>query len=76
MCLDVYPASKLYLLFNKLLDSPFPLEAQDKGDTSLLPRMLNHREIDMRDRSVSDTVHTNKTIDLFKKYLSKVKPQK
>jgi hypothetical protein len=52
MCLDCYPASKLYLLFNKLLDTPFPLEKTDKGDLSLLPRMLSHQEVDMRDKRV------------------------
>lgn len=76
MCIDTYPSSKLYLLFSRLLDAPFPLEAQDKGDLSLLPRMLSSREVDTREKRLLNQSTPNKTVELFGRYLAKLKPPK
>jgi hypothetical protein len=76
MCLDMYPATKLYFLFNKLMNAPFPLEPESKGDMTLLPRMLTFKEVDMRDKKVNYQGPHHKTVELFKKYISKAKPHR
>lgn len=36
--------------------------------------MLSFREVDLRERQLAEGVPTNKTVELFRKYLAKIKP--
>lgn len=76
MCIEMFPASRLYILFMKLMDSPFPLQPSDIGDLTLLPPMLSSVQVDMREKKVVGDVPINKTVELFKKYLNKSKQAK
>ena len=68
MCLHNYPPTKLYFIFNKYLELPFPIEpAEDLG----LPKMLSSQTVRAKEFN-----EMNKTQEEFKKYNAKRRPQK